>query len=234
MTRIGRFKLLFSLMILLTLIFLPFQNCSGVHNQADQMSQSEQNLLIYQAAAMKVLTGRCISCHNSSATNVNGLTDLTDVDQLIAKAYIYPGKPQNSPLYLKIVDGLMPKNGDLLPADEMAAISDWIWVLGNPFFLPDINGSGDGPGLIGISVTYRDIQQVINARCIGCHGAGSNNGSLATYNDVRTRLQPGVPNGSVIFQEINSNSMPPAPAAPLTGTQKSMFFKWIADGALNN
>lgn len=216
-------------------VILPFQNCGSNHARNEQFSSETLNINFYQGEAMKVLNARCTSCHNPSAPPNTGPSNITDVDKLILDQDIVPGKPQTSVLYLSIVDGIMPGGGIVLNEKEIAAISDWIWILGNPsatavipgsVTIPSGGGGGDAP-------TYTRVRGVIQARCIGCHGAGSPNRSLADYAAVRTTVNPGQPTMSLLYSEVNTNSMPQG-GAPLSAVDKLLIFNWIAAGAQNN
>lgn len=223
----------------ISLMISPFQNCAQVHESSGSSDESSEaaNVSFYAAQARDVLQSRCVSCHNPSSTPLAEPTDILNVDSLILGKFVVPGKPQSSPLYLDVIDGLMPQGGPALSDSEIEILANWIWVLGNPSGNPVIvgtGGSGGGAVTPATAPTFTRVNnEVIIPRCIGCHQAGSGR-SLAGYNAVKAFTTGSNAVGSLLYQEVNSNSMPTAPNAPLTVTQKLLIFNWITAGALNN
>jgi hypothetical protein len=115
-----------------------YQNCSPTHVEGlSSLSQAgggtTYNPAAFQALqteALAILDRRCTGCHTGLAGG--NLPDVTNIEGLKSSDYIVPGQPQNSPLYLAIIDGVMPENGPNLvnsyPA-EVFTLRDWIQMM---------------------------------------------------------------------------------------------------------
>ncbi|MCB0385545.1 MAG: c-type cytochrome [Bdellovibrionales bacterium] len=124
------------------------------------------------AGALGVLQTSCSGCHSPTSTTVTPIPDILDVDALVAADWIVPGEPQNSPVYLAMVDGLMPHNGEISASDRQL-VRDWIIVLGGgdpnatpnapPALPPGTPPPGGGPSGTVLYNTY----------CASCHGVGA-------------------------------------------------------------
>jgi hypothetical protein len=116
------------------ILLIGFQNCGNEHQLGADLSSTGTGgvdpavFARAQADALEVLQNRCASCHNGT---VSGTTpDVMDVAGLRASMYIIPGYPQNSPLYLVMVDGRMPQGGpNLAGTVEILKIRDWIQMM---------------------------------------------------------------------------------------------------------
>lgn len=116
------------------ILLVGFQNCGNEHQLGSNLSSTGTGgvdpavFARAQADAQAVLQNRCASCHNGM---VNGTTpDVMDVAGLRASMYIIPGYPQNSPLYLVMIDGRMPQGGpNLVGTVEILKIRDWIQMM---------------------------------------------------------------------------------------------------------
>jgi mono/diheme cytochrome c family protein len=62
----------------------------------------------------EIIQPKCAICHSAFVT-FSGV-----------KSYTQPGNPENSPIYIKVNSGEMPKNGSKLSAAEIKLIYDWI------------------------------------------------------------------------------------------------------------
>ncbi len=103
-------------------------------------------------------------------------------------------------------------------------------------------------GAVGITVTNPDVQtntlsaaytyvtpptytslkaDVLTPRCASCHAF------VSDYAQIMTRVSPGNPGGSTLYQRVANDSMPTSGGA-LTAAQKQKIFDWIMDGAPNN
>ncbi len=84
---------------------------------------------LFRSRVVPVLQRRCLTCHNS--VDHKGDFALQTADELSKSGFIEAGQPNDSHLLsvLKSHDGQrpsMPKNGEPLKADEVAAIEKWI------------------------------------------------------------------------------------------------------------
>ncbi len=83
----------------------------------------------FRDRVVPVIQKRCLSCHNS--VDHKGNFALQTADELSKSGFVESGKPRDSHLLsvLKSQDGkrpAMPKNGEPLKADEVAAFEKWI------------------------------------------------------------------------------------------------------------
>ena len=84
---------------------------------------------VFRDRVVPIIQKRCLNCHNS--VDHKGDFALQTTGELSKSGFVEPGKPSDSHLLtvLKSPDGkrpLMPKNGEPLKADEVAAIEQWI------------------------------------------------------------------------------------------------------------
>lgn len=103
-------------------------------------------------------------------------------------------------------------------------------------------------GVVSVTVTNPDVQantlnsaytyvtpptftslkaDVLTPRCASCHGF------VSVHSQIITRVSPGNPSGSTLYQRVANDSMPTS-GGPLTAAQKQKIFDWILDGAPNN
>ena len=78
--------------------------------------------------------------------------------------------------------------------------------------------------------TFQDVQtQVIQPKCLRCHGAGGAGGvSLETHADFKANV-------TLIRDVVASSRMPPARVNnPLSGEEKDLLLRHIDQGALEN
>jgi hypothetical protein len=98
-----------------------------------------------------------------------------------------------------------------------------------------------GPEMVGSkAISFaKDIWPIFEAKCAACHGKDKRNGSL----DVRTvaairnggdsgpGLVPGMPEKSLLWDDISTDRMPPRARDRLTKAEKELVRHWIAGGA---
>lgn len=116
------------------ILLVSFQNCGSEHmlgstnGSTGDPGYDPTAFNLAQTKALEVLQLRCASCHDGT---VSGTTpDVMDVVGLRSSQYIIPGFPQNSPIYLTIVDGSMPPGGpNLAGTPELTRIRDWIQMM---------------------------------------------------------------------------------------------------------
>jgi len=115
------------------------------------------------------------------------------------------------------------------------------------FFLAGCSDFGTNPKeeVVLDDVSFaEDIQPMLNASCINCHG---NNGwlSVRTYDNLMKGTSNNgpvvIPNngiGSFIVKKLKGNAsgdrMPPEPANPWDDSKIEIIIKWIDQGAKNN
>lgn len=85
----------------------------------------------------------------------------------------------------------------------------------------------------------RDVQPLLKARCIKCHGPNRPKGklnlsgprSLARGGESGPAVEPGSPDDSALWEKVSSGEMPPKPEDPLSDEEKALLRRWIEQGA---
>ncbi|MCB0343396.1 MAG: hypothetical protein H6626_03165 [Pseudobdellovibrionaceae bacterium] len=221
------------------MVLLSYQNCAQVfdadHREgADNSSLStDEQLVIVEGKALQVLNKNCASCHGPDAANQP--IDILNLDKMIADGYVVVGEPQSSPLFIEIVDGLMPQNGTMAPEDKELLR---LWILGRNASEDDLSAilAPPAPDTGGAeAATYQQVAGLLLIQCGSCHlGAGNAQGgvTLNEFTDVRRYVSPGSPAGSALYNVVARDEMPPN--NPLTPAEKQVIFSWISAGAQNN
>lgn len=74
---------------------------------------------------------------------------------------------------------------------------------------------------------------IINNKCIGCHGGGDFD--LSSYDAIKGLVTPFKPNESIIYQAITrENDRMPMNGDKLTDAEIQAIYDWITAGAANN
>ena len=78
--------------------------------------------------ALEVLKAHCYRCHGAEGNVEGGMNYITDLERLVARRKVVPGKAEQSPVYKRIAAGTMPpaEFKDRLSENEKAAIKAWI------------------------------------------------------------------------------------------------------------
>ena len=103
----------------------------------------------------------------------------------------------------------------------------------------DQAGAGTRPGEGapgGVTPTFSQINSaIIQPRCTTCHNDTNLSGgvSYATYAGVLSRVTPGNPEGSLLYQRVADSSMPQT-GGPLSGDELAQIRAWISAGAKND
>src|SRR5262249_30879634 len=78
--------------------------------------------------AQEVLRANCYRCHGQDGVFEGGMNFILDPVKLVARKKIVPGKPDESPVYLRVVKGTMPPSDQTQrpgPADK-EILKQWI------------------------------------------------------------------------------------------------------------
>ena len=228
-------------------VMMGFQNCASEHSNKGSSSTSstptvDQLLAGYEAASKAIFAESCASCHSSDSLVTVPFASF-ETAFLIQNGYIVPGEPQNSPLYLAVLDGLMPHDSQgSLSSAELETLRDWIFTLGDPsgsggiIAAPgDEGGGGGGPGVPTFSGIFATI---LSTNCTSCHRAGSASAGvrLDTYAEVMKYVVLSNPRSSPLYSEINGGFMPRPTAFPQPTRDRyaASILEWIEAGAPNN
>lgn len=199
-----------TLLSFIAIMLLAFQNCSSEHKESEFASQADQ--LMVDNKAKEIIVNKCMSCHGPGAT----VELSTNIQSLIDSGYIVDGEPQNSSLYLRIVDRVEPpsNSGIELSGNEIETIRKWI----------------KGPSALNYVEHIRPILQ----SCQACHS--NNNRRLNTYAELmkNNRIVPGDVQASTIWQRlisVDDDFRMPRGMAPLKQEELQILSDWIASGA---
>ncbi len=94
----------------------------------------------------------------------------------------------------------------------------------------------DAPGVPNLG---HDVQPLLKARCIKCHGPVKPKGklnlsgprSLARGGESGPVVEPRSPEESALWDRVAADEMPPKPEQPLSGAEKALIRRWIEQGA---
>ena len=79
-----------------------------------------------------------------------------------------------------------------------------------------------------------DIWPVIEKYALSAHG-GSGGIFLESYEDIVAQVEPGNPEGSMLYKVLTADGVPQMPpSGPLPEETIQLFYDWIKQGALNN
>src|SRR5262245_10676049 len=78
--------------------------------------------------ALDVLKAHCYRCHGADGNVEGGMNYVTDLERLVARKKVVPGKPDQSPIYKRVAAGTMPpaEANDKLTDSDKAALKAWI------------------------------------------------------------------------------------------------------------
>ncbi len=78
--------------------------------------------------ALDVLKAHCYRCHGEAGNVEGGMNFVTDLERLVARKKVIPGKPDESPIWKRVAAGTMPPpDSKAKPSDvDKAALKAWI------------------------------------------------------------------------------------------------------------
>jgi mono/diheme cytochrome c family protein len=183
-----------------------------------------------------LLQTKCARCHGEKARK--GGLDLRTPEGIFkggeSGPAVVPGKPDESLLYEKVHEGLMPPGKkDRLSAADVELVRRWIAGLtpaGSPATL---------------ALNQHDVLPILLRRCTACHGARRQEAGL----DLRSKaamlrggksgpaIIPRKPDESLLLRKIRDGKMPPhdrlveASVKPVEPAEADVLRRWIAAGA---
>lgn len=227
-------------LLLISLGLTPFE--ASATETSQQLSPTPHPQ--FQTDLLPILRTHCLRCHNSEA-RMAGL-DLSTKASLFrgsaSGSVLVPGRPQESPLYRMVHQGLMPPDQQTEPSpSEVAILRDWIASLPVPGSPEHSHASqAQLP-----KVSQRDVIPLMLLHCTACHGQRIQEAGL----DLRSKasmlkggksgpaIVPGKPDESLIVQRIRAREMPPsereveASLRPMSSRGLDQLVQWIALGA---
>jgi len=195
------------------------------------------NRRLFESQIQPLLKSRCGECHNQNSSK--GELDLTTSGGLQAGgesgSLLVPGKPSESLLIEKIVDGEMPPEGKTpLSQEEIKLLKHWVQTGGH--FKQTTQTQ---------AVSQWSVLPILQLRCTVCHGTRKQNGGL----DLRSQaamlkggkngpaIVPGKPSESLLLKRIHADEMPPHrelvkySIKPMEAAEIALLSKWIEQGA---
>jgi WD40 repeat protein/mono/diheme cytochrome c family protein len=105
--------------------------------------------------AQAVLKTHCYKCHGEAGAVEGGMNYVTDLERLVARKKIVPGKAEESPVFKKIASGSMPppEVTQRLSEDEKVVLKQWI----------DGGAAGSQPVSPKKFLTQADVQAAVLA-----------------------------------------------------------------------
>lgn len=189
----------------------------------------DDQTVYFNTQILPIFAANCAisGCHNA-ASHREGL--VLDSYQGIMKK-ITPGKLSDSKNYRVLLasgEDLMPRKpgterGYSLPSEQITLIKTWILQGAKNNFC---DGCDDTD--FRFSTKIAKIFEYNCATSSACHAAGSGNGILTSYNNIKAYVDAELIQKRVVV----FNNMPPA--APLADCDRLLIKKWIDDGAKNN
>lgn len=223
--------------LLAALPLFIYSNCSSSHsaNSNTSLAPIDTGVILQtlQQTSTAIRESKCSGCHNATTTD-NNLRDIMSTTYLTQNNYMRAGQPQNSPIYLRVIDGLQPppSSGITLSDSEIVVLRDWIAAEGGNFDTY-IGGSPVDPGTGGGgAVTFTQVRNLLNQNCVNCHRAGTQPPRLDV--DANTLRGAGlvIPNNAAASPLLTSfATMPQGGPFGLNSSQANLVRTWINSGA---
>jgi hypothetical protein len=93
---------------------------------------------------------------------------------------------------------------------------------------------GGGTGTTSSATFTKVYNQILQPKCLSCHGSGTPNfSSYSSFAGKTSIVVPGNPEQSALYTETASGAMPRGGSA-LNSDELSLLYTWIKDGAKND
>ncbi len=201
----------------------------------------------FEKDIMPILQAKCVGCHGPEKQAGKLRLDLAEFIKAGGNSgpAVVAGKPGESPLCVRVHlpkedEKHMPKEGDPLTAEQLALVAKWIT---EGAVMPE--KVADAPAPEGPKVDFvKDIHPILQAKCVGCHGAEKQAGKLRL--DLPECIKAGGESGPAVVAGKPGESplcvrvhLPkedekhmPKKGDPLTAEQLALVAKWITEGAV--
>ena len=203
-------------------------------------SLAAESKTTFETNVLPIITANCVGCHGPKVR----MKEL-DLSNFAAARHggesgpvVVPGKPEESLLYKKVHEGLMPPGGKSRLSDEdIGVIRSWIE--------SGAHSNTEKTEEASARVTQHDIVPIVMLRCTVCHGLRRQEADL----DLRSKASMlkggksgpamvlGKPDESLVIQKVRAGLMPPKPkmlefgVKPMTEPELQKLARWIAADA---
>lgn len=250
-------------LLVLAVVLFGYQNCGSFHSVYGSASSSSgvtgnnsptangtggtttlQVDPTLQTQAVAILTNQCASCHEN-VTN-GGVTQILDVNHLIATGLIVVGDPNQGQLLASIESGIMPPGGTVAAAD-LQTLKNWISSM-------KLVSSGTGTGTTSSTAPppplppgkvvnadptlHLQAMSILNINCAGCH-EGVTNGGVTGILDINNLVATGLvvagdPTKGSLLASIENGLMPAGNGARVTAADLQTLKNWISSMTIVN
>ena len=202
-----------------------------------------QGAPVFEKEVLPIFQTHCVRCHGPKMKLLE--LDLSTPEGVLQGSesgpVVTPGSVDDSKLYEKISNGLMPADKKTVPsAAEIDLIRRWIEAGAS-----STETSLGTAAAAGEQLSEHDVIPLMLLHCTPCHGTRTQEAEL----DLRTRasmvqggksgpaIVPGKPDDSLILKRIRAEEMPPpkkakeANVTPMTPAEIERLANWIEQGA---
>lgn len=154
------------------------------------------NAYFSSTSAASIFKKDCVRCHGKDSAGEGGFQSIDDVNELIAKGYVVPGNPDDSPLFKKISTGAMPPAGETPrpTATDKEVIKKWIETLQTD--------TPDDPDSDPRETTIEKMYSLIKADVLSVPGTATQRKSLR-YLTMRTLANAKNKSGTPLYTDAD-------------------------------
>lgn len=200
---------------------------------------AERDTPIFEKDVQPILSSYCLTCHGKSSPEEG--VDLRTARTVLRGGFNGPvvkrGSPEESLLYKKLSQGKMPPPAfkSQVPEADVEIIRRWIETGARSEQGDDLPAQAR----LQIAQFEREIQPLLNERCVACHGGSSPQSGL----DLRTLASTlrggehgpvvleGFSEKSILVRQLVNGVMPPEGASePLGDAEVALIREWIDEG----
>ena len=200
---------------------------------------TDDDALIFEKDVQPILSTYCLTCHGKSSPEQG--VDLRTARTVLRGGFNGPvvksGSADESLLYLKLSQGKMPPPAfkSRVPDADVETIRRWIEAGARSEQGDDLPEAAR----LQIARFEREIQPLLNERCVACHGGSSPQSGL----DLRTLASTlrggqhgpvvleGFSEKSILVRQLVNGVMPPRGASePLSDAEIELIREWIDEG----
>lgn len=149
-----------------------------------------QDAVSFSTIKSQILQPHCLNCHAAQATET-GL-----------KKWIVPGEPDNSPFFIEVENGNMPRNASALSTKDLQLIRTYIEQMSTTATPVPTPTPAPTPSPTRISYTQVKTRILTPYGCTSCHSVGTEARLASKWINTTT------PAKSSFYTSVKSGSMP--------------------------